>query len=125
MQEKICELESQGNCSTKLSTNDSLGQVLGKEHSGRVRGVGGGLCPSQVFDSGYKRYCGSSSSCTASSSESHLKSKVEQLQTKVESDSQVIKDMASIISLLCKKIDVPLPTNVAAILEEVSSLIQS
>ncbi|KAJ1419386.1 putative transposase, Ptta/En/Spm, plant [Sesbania bispinosa] len=38
--EKISEIENQETTPVGISTNDSLGQVFGKEHSGRVRGVG-------------------------------------------------------------------------------------
>ncbi|MED6201455.1 hypothetical protein PIB30_095190 [Stylosanthes scabra] len=39
--------------STKeLSQNDSLAQVLGKEHPGRVRGMGAGPCPTQIIKHG-------------------------------------------------------------------------
>ncbi|TKY66332.1 hypothetical protein E2542_SST09201 [Spatholobus suberectus] len=36
--EKIAEIESQGTVPVEISSNDSLGLVLGKEHLGRVRG---------------------------------------------------------------------------------------
>ncbi|RYR28843.1 hypothetical protein Ahy_B01g053031 [Arachis hypogaea] len=35
--------------SRHFSQNDSLAQVLGKEHPGRVRALGAGPCPTQVF----------------------------------------------------------------------------
>ncbi|XP_052107561.1 uncharacterized protein LOC127740556 [Arachis duranensis] len=35
--------------SKHLSQNDSLAQVLGKKHPGRVRALGAGPCPTQVF----------------------------------------------------------------------------
>ncbi|KAF7802497.1 hypothetical protein G2W53_041608 [Senna tora] len=47
--EKIIELENQGTISAQISEQDSLGQVLGKEHPGRVRGLGFGPTPTQVF----------------------------------------------------------------------------
>lgn len=43
-----------------ITPNDSLGQVLGKEHSGRVRCVGDGLCPSQVFGLSNPQFSGPS-----------------------------------------------------------------
>ncbi|KAJ1439242.1 putative transposase, Ptta/En/Spm, plant [Sesbania bispinosa] len=49
-QEKISEIESQGTAPIAISPNDSLGQVFGKEHSGRVRGVSFGVCPSQKVE---------------------------------------------------------------------------
>nr|XP_025610796.1 uncharacterized protein LOC112703501 [Arachis hypogaea] len=47
--EAIELIESQDSCSKEFSQNDSLAQVLGKEHPGRVRGLGIGTCPSRCF----------------------------------------------------------------------------
>ncbi|XP_057740694.1 uncharacterized protein LOC130957872 [Arachis stenosperma] len=49
LQEAIELVESQDPSSKEFSQNDSLAQVLGKEHPGRVRGLGIGTCPSQCF----------------------------------------------------------------------------
>ncbi|KAL4315872.1 hypothetical protein AHAS_Ahas15G0228500 [Arachis hypogaea] len=42
-------VESQDPSSKEFSQNDFLAQVLGKEHPGRVRGLGIGTCPSRCF----------------------------------------------------------------------------
>ncbi|XP_057732458.1 uncharacterized protein LOC130947772 isoform X1 [Arachis stenosperma] len=47
--EKITSIERDDASSKALSQNDSLFQALGKEHLGRVRGVGSGPCPTQLF----------------------------------------------------------------------------
>nr|XP_025675670.1 uncharacterized protein LOC112775960 [Arachis hypogaea] len=47
--EAIESIESQGETSKEISATDSLAQVLGKEHSGRVRGLGFGPCPSEII----------------------------------------------------------------------------
>ncbi|XP_016192902.1 uncharacterized protein LOC107633817 [Arachis ipaensis] len=47
--EAIASIESQGGTSKEISVTDSLAQVLGKEHSGRVRGLGFGPCPSEII----------------------------------------------------------------------------
>ncbi|KAF7824032.1 hypothetical protein G2W53_022176 [Senna tora] len=47
--EKNLEIENEGNVSAQISEKDSLGQVLGKEKPGRVRGLGFGPSPTQVF----------------------------------------------------------------------------
>ncbi|XP_015953320.2 uncharacterized protein LOC107477763 [Arachis duranensis] len=47
--EAIELVESQDPSSKEFSQNDSLAQVLGKEHPGRVRGLGIGTCPSRCF----------------------------------------------------------------------------
>ncbi|RYR75651.1 hypothetical protein Ahy_A01g000226 isoform A [Arachis hypogaea] len=47
--EKISEIEQLDESTRILSENDSLAQTLGKEHPGRVRGMGHGPTPSQLF----------------------------------------------------------------------------
>ncbi|XP_025679848.1 uncharacterized protein [Arachis hypogaea] len=47
--ERIEEIEQQDESSRVLSQNDSIAQVFGKEKPGRVRGVGFGPTPSQIF----------------------------------------------------------------------------
>ncbi|RYR10738.1 hypothetical protein Ahy_B05g079216 [Arachis hypogaea] len=46
---KISEIEQLDESTRILSENDSLAQALGKEHPGRVRGIGHGPTPSQLF----------------------------------------------------------------------------
>ncbi|MED6207435.1 hypothetical protein PIB30_035825 [Stylosanthes scabra] len=53
--EAIAEIESRDESTNKLSQNDSLAQVFGKEHPGRVRSVGSGPCPTNVFGSASQR----------------------------------------------------------------------
>ncbi|KAI4308561.1 hypothetical protein L6164_031620 [Bauhinia variegata] len=45
---KIIETLTQQSSTSRISPNDALGVVLCKEHSGRVCGVGIGLCPSKL-----------------------------------------------------------------------------
>ncbi|RYR16280.1 hypothetical protein Ahy_B04g073279 [Arachis hypogaea] len=47
--EAIELIESQDSSNKEFLQNDSLAQVLGKEHLGRVRGLGIGTCSSQCF----------------------------------------------------------------------------
>ncbi|RYQ92921.1 hypothetical protein Ahy_B09g099161 [Arachis hypogaea] len=47
--ERLLEIEQQDESSRVLSQNDSIAQVFGREKSGRVRGVGFGPTPSQLF----------------------------------------------------------------------------
>ncbi|RYR05485.1 hypothetical protein Ahy_B06g085349 [Arachis hypogaea] len=47
--ERIEEIGQQDESSKVLSPNDSIAQVFGKERPGRVRGVGSGPTPSQLF----------------------------------------------------------------------------
>ncbi|KAM7265822.1 hypothetical protein ACFE04_003505 [Oxalis oulophora] len=58
--QKIISIEEQDENARILSPQDSLGQVFGSEHNGRVRGIGFGPVPTQVF--GQTSYMGSSSS---------------------------------------------------------------
>ncbi|XP_057431692.1 uncharacterized protein LOC130724481 isoform X2 [Lotus japonicus] len=117
--EKICNIESQGTTSAKPSQNDSLGQVLGPERCGRVRGMSFGVCPSQVFGSRIERFCGTTpSSSTASATDMQLQFEVDKLQSKVASDSQLIKEMANTIALLCQQTNVPLPASVSSVTSE-------
>nr|XP_025684678.1 protein enabled homolog [Arachis hypogaea] len=51
-EEAIVIVERQDGSSKHLSQNDSLAQVLGKEHPGRVHALGAGPCPTQVFGEG-------------------------------------------------------------------------
>ncbi|XP_072081137.1 uncharacterized protein [Arachis hypogaea] len=46
---RIEEIEQQDECSRVLSQNDSIAQVFRKERPSRVRGVGSGPTPSQLF----------------------------------------------------------------------------
>nr|GLL40379.1 uncharacterized protein LOC109153536 [Ipomoea trifida] len=52
MQEKIRNEMDQDSSSQSqsISQDDPLGKVFGKEHPGRVRGLGFGPCPSKVFN---------------------------------------------------------------------------
>ncbi|XP_016168873.1 uncharacterized protein LOC107611467 [Arachis ipaensis] len=47
--ERLLEIEQQDETSRVLSQNDSLAQVFGREKPGRVRGMGIGPTPSQLF----------------------------------------------------------------------------
>ncbi|XP_057763489.1 uncharacterized protein LOC130983285 [Arachis stenosperma] len=60
--EAIANVERQDGSSKHLSQNDSLSQVLGKEHPGRVRVLGAGPCPTQVFGNAAGQPLGSAES---------------------------------------------------------------
>ncbi|MED6148771.1 hypothetical protein PIB30_055973 [Stylosanthes scabra] len=51
-QEAIQEIEGCDQSYKELFQNDSLAQVLEKEHPVRVRGVGAGPCPTQIINHG-------------------------------------------------------------------------
>ncbi|XP_015943922.1 uncharacterized protein LOC107469044 [Arachis duranensis] len=52
-------LRGRMNLISTFSQNDSLAQVLRKEHAGRVRALGDGSCPTQVFGNAARQPSGS------------------------------------------------------------------
>ena len=89
LQAKINEHLSQQDVSEAavVSPNDALGKVLGKEHSGRVRGLGFGTCPSSAF--GYatrRRYYNSSGS------NSQLQEEVNTLKSQLSTLQNFLRD---------------------------------
>ncbi|XP_057730149.1 uncharacterized protein LOC130945453 [Arachis stenosperma] len=78
--EAIANVERQDGSSNHLSQNDSLAQVLGKEHPGRVRALGAGPCPTQVF--------GNAAGQPSGSAESNAKDKrmIAELTAKLEEE---------------------------------------
>ncbi|XP_057758641.1 uncharacterized protein LOC130979256 [Arachis stenosperma] len=56
--EAIANIERQDGSSKHLSQNDSLAQIFGKEHPRRVRALGAGPCPTQVFDNAVRQPSG-------------------------------------------------------------------
>ncbi|RYQ92142.1 hypothetical protein Ahy_B09g098292 [Arachis hypogaea] len=75
--EAIANVERQDESSKHLSQNDSLAQVLGKEHLRRVRVLGAGPCPTQVFGN-------------ADGQPSELTAKLEEEQAKRQSIHKVL-----------------------------------
>lgn len=107
MQDKIAEIESKGNAPVQISPDDSLGQVFGKEHSGRVRGVGDGLCPSQVFGSTKSRFNASSSFNPAEQNRvTQLENQVQDLRNESKVKDEKLKKIEMLITCpaLCKLI---------------------
>ncbi|XP_060211284.1 uncharacterized protein LOC132638411 isoform X1 [Lycium barbarum] len=85
--EQIERIESQDGVSKKISEFDSLTQVLGKEHAGRVRGVGYGPTPTQVFGQTSYQFNGVYSTQANRDHEmEELKLKMQELQSVVESE---------------------------------------
>ncbi|XP_075076608.1 uncharacterized protein LOC107798864 [Nicotiana tabacum] len=65
---------------SKVSTNDVVGKVLGKEHSGRVRCLGLGATPSNVFRQTRRRFGGiNTSNCDNGSCLSQCEEKYNQI----------------------------------------------
>ncbi|XP_061362995.1 uncharacterized protein LOC133306675 isoform X2 [Gastrolobium bilobum] len=64
--------------------DDAIGKVCGAEHSGRVRGIGNGICPSEVFGmsrrfTGFVNVGGSNQQCVED-----LKKQVKSLEVKLD-----------------------------------------
>ncbi|KAH0693116.1 hypothetical protein KY290_021290 [Solanum tuberosum] len=80
----------------EVSPNDTIGKMLGAEHSGRVRCVGMGASPSNTFLNTKRRLSElsiSSSSYGASSTNStYLHQKVARLESQLEGTLTVLKD---------------------------------
>ncbi|KAK4282426.1 hypothetical protein QN277_013805 [Acacia crassicarpa] len=123
MQEKISEIESSGNVTSELAPNDSLGQVFGKEHPRRVRGVGYGIYPSQVFGSGYKwqNVSGCSSSSGGSSTDTCLQQEVDHLKLQLEQEVQKRKSIEVMLAKLYQNMSIPLPTELHAVINDQSA----
>ncbi|XP_060203412.1 uncharacterized protein LOC132631732 [Lycium barbarum] len=85
--EQIERIESQDGVSKKISEFDSLAQVLGKEHAGRVRGVDFGPTTTQVFGQTTYQFNGVSSTQANRDHEmEEMKLKMQELQSVVESE---------------------------------------
>ena len=125
MQAKITEIEARDPTSIHVSSNDSLAQVLGKEHAGRVRSLGSGICPSVAF--GQPSYRGSSFQRASSYQSSHevssseiqwqkkvegLENQIESLKSTVESEQALRQKMESAVNALYSKWGMEMPDEV-------------
>lgn len=112
--EKIFEIESQGTAPVVISPNDSLGQVFGKEHPGRVRGVGFGVCPSQVFGCRYQRFCATSSNTSGHNKIAELENKVQELQTELKSRDEKMSKFEVLLAHIVMNSSIHIPPNLTA-----------
>jgi len=94
MQEKIIEIESEQSSSQKIGPHDSLAQVLGPEHSGRVRGLGFGPTPSHVF--------GLSTTSSTSRNSTNDSNKITQLESQLKAETELRKKMQSCVKYMFK-----------------------
>ena len=82
--------------SEELDMNDeeAYTTVFGKEHSGRVRGMGMGVCPSQVFGTSYRgKSMPTSSNSTIEELKSHLEARDTKLKAMEEENNAKLKAM--------------------------------
>ncbi|XP_015950074.1 uncharacterized protein LOC107474945 [Arachis duranensis] len=115
--EAIEHIESQDVSSKELSQNDSLSQVLGKEHPGRVRGMGFGPCPTQCF-----RYIPQQSASSVQVEDyqkeiAELKAEAAILKAERAEDKAKSQTMENLLRYLIQQQGGNLPPDVAANLE--------
>ncbi|MED6122224.1 hypothetical protein PIB30_037819 [Stylosanthes scabra] len=97
--EAIAEIESRDESTKNLSQNDSLAQVLAKEHPGRVRGVGPGLCPTNPSYGGQTE---------------KYQRQIEQLQAEAAEKTKKIQIMENIVRFLVRWQGDDLPPEIAS-----------
>ncbi|XP_025650896.1 uncharacterized protein [Arachis hypogaea] len=105
--EKIAEIEQHDESSRLLSQNDSLAQALGKEHPGRVRGMGIGPTTSQVFGT-------NSSQSSIGTQREETQRVLLELQAELAAEKLKRKAMESALMCLVRGQGGELPPNVAA-----------
>ncbi|RYR66106.1 hypothetical protein Ahy_A03g012048 [Arachis hypogaea] len=106
--EAIANVERQDESSKNLSQNDLLAQVLGKEHPGRVRALGPGTYPTQVFGNAAGQPSGS-----AEPNEEY-KRKITELTAKLEEEQAKRQSIHKILGYLVQQQGGNLPAEVAA-----------
>ncbi|RYR40403.1 hypothetical protein Ahy_A09g046156 [Arachis hypogaea] len=106
--EAIANVERQDGSSKHLSQNDSLSQVLGKEHPGRVRALGAGPCPTQVFGNA----AGQSSGSTESNAED--KRMIVELTAKLEEEQAKRQSIHKVLGYVVQQLGGNLPIEIAA-----------
>jgi hypothetical protein len=87
--------------------------VLGNEHPGRVRGVGDGVCPTQLFGTRFPRFGGSWSSngMTEPSRVTHLESEVVELKSKLDAKDAKMKKIEMLLAQLLVNASMPVPSD--------------
>ncbi|RYR27150.1 uncharacterized protein [Arachis hypogaea] len=105
--EAIANVERQDGSSKHISQNDSLAQVLGKEHPGRVRALGAGPCPTQVF--------GNAAGQPSGSAESNAENKrmIAELTTKLEEERAKRQSIHKVLGYVVQQLGGNLPVEIA------------
>ena len=115
MQEKISEIESQGTAPVAIAVDDSLGQVFGAEHPGRVRGVSFGACPSQFFGSKYQRFNDPSSSGnpTDQNRVTQLEYELQQVRHELKGRDEKVNKIEMLLVQVLNNASIPIPPDLA------------
>ncbi|RYR24959.1 hypothetical protein Ahy_B02g058571 [Arachis hypogaea] len=104
----IANVERQDGSSKHLSQNDSLAQVLGKEHPGRVCALGAGPCHTQVFGNAAGKPSGS-----ADPNEEYER-RIAELMAKLEEEQAKTQSIHKVLGYLVQQQGGNLPAEVAA-----------
>ncbi|TKY53690.1 transposase, Ptta/En/Spm, plant [Spatholobus suberectus] len=115
--EKIDEYLSQhSEDASDISPNDAIGVIFGKEHLGRVRGLGLGVCPTIVFKHTTLRLSGMNLG-SSSATTSNIEEKVVSMETEVATVKSQMQTLLAYIALkeggnILEEIAALFPTNV-------------
>ena len=90
-------LESEG-ASSQDTHDDAFVKLFGKEHPGRVRGMGFGVCPSQVFKSTSSHGGGTSSSCSHGSETA----KIQQMEVELKENKVAVSILQAQVNYFLK-----------------------
>ncbi|RYQ85253.1 hypothetical protein Ahy_B10g104758 [Arachis hypogaea] len=117
--EAIANVERQDGSPKHLSHNDSLAQVLGKEHPGRVRALGAGPCPTQVF--------GNAAGQPSGSAESNAEDKrmIAELTAKLEEEQAKRRSIHKVLGYVVQHLGGNLPVEIAEELTFVGGTLNS
>ncbi|MED6199136.1 hypothetical protein PIB30_073117 [Stylosanthes scabra] len=114
--EAIKVIESCDQSTKELSQNDSLAQVLGKEHPRRVRGMAAGPCPTQINNNG-TQHTGFASHVDVE----EYKREIVELKTEAAEKNKKIQSMEHIVRYLLQQQGDNLPPNIAAEMNSLGS----
>ncbi|XP_020964690.1 uncharacterized protein LOC110265782 [Arachis ipaensis] len=105
--EAIANVERQDGSSKHLSQNDSLAQVFGKEHPGRVRALSAGPCFTQVF--------GNAAGQPLGSAESNAEDKrmIAELTAKLEEEQAKRQSIHKVLGYVVQQLGGNLPFEIA------------
>ena len=80
------------------SENEAYAKIFGKEHAGYVRGMGFGVCPSQVFKSTSNHGGGTSSSCSHGSETA----KIQQMEVELKENKAAVSILQAQVNYFLK-----------------------
>ncbi|KAM3303445.1 hypothetical protein P3S67_014475 [Capsicum chacoense] len=91
--------------------NDAIGKVFGSKHPGRVRGLGGSVCPSKAFGMFRNSHVNLENSSSISCQRvENLKKQVKTLKEKLTGYEETKENLATLHSFLKSKFGSELPT---------------